>query len=168
MNVGTPRLLFPAILGAVLVIWTTDGILLAAQSSVTSDDRVLGTWNLDVAKSKFSPGPAPKSQRRTYEARPEGMRTTIRTTYADGHMDTVEYVAKYDSLEYPVYGSIEVDALALTKVDAYTAEATLTHAGKIIGKGRRVLSNDGKTMTITYQGNGGLINYLEVFNKEQN
>ena len=167
MWTGTPRLLFPAILGAVVAIWATDPVLVAAQSSVTADDRVLGTWNLDVAKSRFNPGPAPKSQRRTYQAGPDGVRTAIRTTYADGHTDTVEYVAKYDSLEYPVYGSIEVDALRLTKVDADTAEATLTHAGKIIGNGRRVISSDGTTMTITYKGNGGMINYVEVFKKEQ-
>ena len=27
---------------------------------------VLGTWELNLAKSKFSPGPAPKSETRTY------------------------------------------------------------------------------------------------------
>ena len=29
-------------------------------------DPVLGTWELNVAKSKYNPGPAPKSQTRIY------------------------------------------------------------------------------------------------------
>jgi len=44
----------------------------------------IGTWNLNVAKSKFSPGPAPQSQTRTYAATDAGIALTVATTGADG------------------------------------------------------------------------------------
>ena len=72
-----------------------------AQSQSPGDPRVLGTWTLDVTKSKFTPGPPPTSQVRTYEPHDNGYRATIKTTYADRKLAFVEYVANYDSLEYP-------------------------------------------------------------------
>ena len=50
-------------------------------------------------------------------------------------------------------------------MDEYTAEATLSHAGKVMGTARRVISDDGKTMTITYKGmlGGDLVNNVAVY-----
>ena len=111
-----------------------------------------GTWALNVAKSKYTPGPIPKSQRRTYEARPDGIKTTIVTVFADGKSTTVEFVADYDSMEHPVTGSAGSDMIKMKKINDETAEAILSHAGTVIGVARRVISRDGKTMTISYQG----------------
>ena len=38
----------------------------------TSKDAHIGTWKLNVAKSKFSPGPGYKSETRTYEPTADG------------------------------------------------------------------------------------------------
>ena len=38
----------------------------AVVAAAPAADPVIGTWQLNVAKSKFSPGPAPKSDARTY------------------------------------------------------------------------------------------------------
>ena len=79
------RLLFLAVLGAAVFAWAADTPVVASQAPAGSaDDPVLGTWHLNVAKSKYSPGPAPKSQVRTYEAHKDGVKATIRTIYADG------------------------------------------------------------------------------------
>jgi hypothetical protein len=120
----------------------------------SQEDLVLGTWVLNVEKSSYDPGPAPRSQTRTYEIVPEGIRATIVTVNAKGQSMTARYTAEYDSLEHPLTGSTTVDAIALKKVDDHTAEATLTHARKVIGTARRVISADGKTMTITFRGQG--------------
>ena len=37
-------------------------VLLGAALSVRAADPLIGTWKLDLSKSIFSPGPAPKSQ----------------------------------------------------------------------------------------------------------
>ena len=138
---------------------------LAAQSR---NDLVLGTWTLDLEKSSYDPGPAPRSQTRTYEAVPEGIQATIVTVDSNGRSITAGYTADYDSLEHPLTGSATVDKIALRRINIYTAEATLTHARKLIGTARRVISEDGKTMTITYRGteNGRQVNNVAVYEKE--
>jgi hypothetical protein len=169
MSASFRRLLVPAILGATVALWAADLAPAANQSpATTGEDLILGTWNLDVAKSKYSPGPAPKSERRTYEGHRDGLKATITRIEADGHSTVIQYTADYNSMEYPVSGSSEVDTIALRRVDAYTAEATLTHAGKELGSVRRVVSKDGKTLTISIQwtDSRGGFNNVAVYDKE--
>jgi hypothetical protein len=168
MRACSRRVFVHGVLGAALAVWTTGSPAVAGQPSVPADENlVIGTWHLNVAKSKYRPGPGPKSQTRTYEAHPNGVKATVRTVDADGHSTSVEYVAKYDRVEYPIMGSAEADAIALNKIDAYTAEASLTHAGKVIGTARRVISPDGKTMTITFRDSRGTINNVAVYEKQE-
>jgi len=115
-------------------------------------DASVGTWKLNVAKSTFKPGPPPAAETRIYQAQPEGVKTTVKTTWADRKTTSVEYPANYDGKDYPVSGSRDIDAVALTRMDDFTSAATLKHAGKEIGVARRVVSPDRKTMTITYKG----------------
>jgi hypothetical protein len=111
-------------------------------------DLSLGTWVLNRSKSNYRPGPVPLSVVRTYEPHPDGVKVTIETVTERGKTVT-EFVAEYDSMEYPVKGSTEIDALSLMSIDLYTAEITLKHGGRDIGFARRVISQDGKTMTMT-------------------
>jgi hypothetical protein len=164
MDVLSKRLLFPIILLAITLI----GAPLVLSSHAVRSDPVLGVWNLNVAKSKFISNPAPKSQTRTYETHPQGIKATIKTTYADGKTSTIQYIASYDSVEYPVTGSLQFDAIAMKKIDDFTAEASLIHAGKEIASARRVISEDGKTMTVTFRMNvsGGEVTNVSVFEKD--
>ena len=163
MGVISKRLLFPTIFLAMVSV--------AGPSSThgaTSDrDHLVGVWTLNVAKSKFLSSPAPKSQTRTYETHLNGIKATIETTYADGKSTTIQYVASYDSVEYPVTGSLQFDAIAMKKIDDFTAEAKLSHAGKEIASARRVISEDGLTMTVTLRRNVGLgeLTSVSVFDK---
>ena len=161
-------LLSMLLFGAVAVRSGAELLALAPQSQVSADDRVLGTWVLAVAKSKYNPGPAPRSQMRTYQAHPDGVKATIRTVNADGHSSDIQYTAKYDSVEYPVLGSVDSDTITLKKLDEFTAEASLGHAGQVIGSAKRVISKDGMTMTITYRGTsqGQEVNNVSVYEKQ--
>ena len=127
-----------ALCGMVSVIWAAD--------------PVLGKWKLNVERSKYLPGPAPKSQTRVYEAKADGIKVTIRTVAEDGEAVVVEHPLNYDGKEQPVIGSRQSDAIALQRIDEYTSESVMKHADKVIGTNRRVVALDGKTMTITYQG----------------
>jgi hypothetical protein len=115
-------------------------------------DASVGTWKLNVAKSTFKPGPPPAAETRIYKSQPKGVKTTVKTTWTDQKTTTVEYPANYDGKDYPVSGSRDIDAVALTRMDDFTSAATLKHAGKEIGVARRVVSPDRKIMTITYKG----------------
>jgi hypothetical protein len=161
-------LLFPVMLGAAVAGWAAEPLLAAYQSQASAaEDRILGTWVLNLAKSKFRPGPPPKSQKRIYEAHRDGVKTTIITVYADGRSTSIEYAANYDGVEYPVTGAPDSDAIALKRIDANTAESTLGHGGKVMAIARRVVSEDGKTLTITYRGmwDGEQSNNVAVYDK---
>ena len=58
-------------------------------------------------------------------------------------------MADYDSMEYPIVGSTSADALTLVQLDPLLTEATVTHAERPMAYARRVISPDGRTMTLT-------------------
>jgi hypothetical protein len=45
------------------IVAATSGVAIA---EAAAPDPVIGTWQLNVSKSTFTPGPAPKSETRTY------------------------------------------------------------------------------------------------------
>lgn len=137
----------------------------AWQAAGSENDPLLGRWTLVTSKSRYTPGPPPQSQTRVYEAQQKGIRTTITTVSADGETTTVEYAANYDSVEYHVTGSAATDGIALKRVDPYTAEASLTHAGRITGTARRVIAADGQTMTITFRDVRGVVHNVAFYEK---
>ena len=143
-------------------------LMLVVASGIWAADASVGTWKLNVAKSTFRPGPPPVAETRVYKAQPKGVKTTVTTTWSDRLSTTVEYPANYDGKDYPVSGSRDVDAVVLTRMDDFTSAATLKHAGKEIGVARRVVSPDGKTMTISYKGvntRGDQVDNVAVYDK---
>lgn len=129
-------------------------LMMAPILAQTASDPVLGTWYLNVAKSRYDPGPRPRSQTRVYTLDKDGIKAVSTTVYANGNSDTVHYPSNYDGKEHPVAGSPDTDGIVMKKVDDRTAESNLIHAGKVIGTTRRTVSRDGKTLTIVYKGVG--------------
>lgn len=117
--------------------------------TVQEQDLVLGAWELDLSRSSFMPGPPPLSEIRSYQEEHEGIKADILTTNADGTKTHMEYVSSFNELTAMVTGSSRTDAIRLRKVDAYTAEGQLSYQGKASGRTRRVVSPDGRTLTIT-------------------
>ncbi|MCU1338994.1 MAG: hypothetical protein JWO19_4575 [Bryobacterales bacterium] len=143
-------------------------VIVSTAAVVWAADPVVGTWKLNVAKSKFSPGPAPQEETRTYEARGDGIRVTVRTIAANGHSTTVNIAANYDGKDYPVTGSSDYDAIALKRTSDRTAEGMLLHAGKLVATSTREVSPDGQVLTITYKtsDNQDPINNRAVYDKQ--
>jgi len=144
-------------------------VLVAASIPLCAADASIGTWKLNVAKSTFKPGPPPAAETRVYQAQAKGVKTTVRTTWADQLSSTVEYPANYDGKDYPVSGSRDVDTVVLTRMDDFSSEAVLKHAGKEIGTARRVVSPNGKTMTITYKGintRGDKVDNVAIYDRQ--
>ena len=157
--------------GVALGLSGTDATTAASGSQrPTAADRALGTWRLNIAKSKFNPGPPPESQTRTYELYRDGIRTTVRNGVRRREYTFVQFVSDYRGDQVPISGSPDADMIALKSVDADTAEADLYHAGRAIGRVRRVISRDGQTMTITVELNnveGVRVTNVQVFEKQQ-
>ena len=130
-------------------------VCLVATSSLSSfaqTDPIIGTWKLNLAKSKYNPGPPPKSQTLTYEAAGQGVKVTNKIMGAEGKPIDIQFTANYDGKDYPVTGNPDWDTIAFKRIDAYKVEVTRKKAGKVVSTNTRVVSNDGKTMTITEKG----------------
>jgi hypothetical protein len=145
-------------------------LIVSALPTLCSDDPMIGTWQLNVSRSRYHPGPMPKSQVRVYATSEEGTQETVTTVNADGETVKVIFPGIYDGRDYPVTGSSQYDTIALHRIDDYTAEATLKHAGQEIIKARRLVSPDGKTMTITVKSadpQDAAIDIIAIYNKEE-
>jgi hypothetical protein len=139
----------------------------AAVPTVAEQDMVVGAWVLDPARSKYNPGPGPTAETRTYQYEHEGLKARIVTSFADGQQGSVEYVASYNDVVALVTGSKEIDAIKMRKIDARTAESTLSSGGKVVGTARRVISPDGRTMTITFRSEQPTpVNNISVYVKQ--
>ena len=119
------------------------------------ENPFLGTWKLNAAKSKFEPGPAPKSLTRTVTAEGSGAKYSFEGVAADGSSFSYSFVSNYDGKDSPVTGAGtpgSADTIALKRVDAHKVEGTLKKGGKEIGKVTAEVSKDGKVSTVKSKG----------------
>ena len=116
-------------------------------------DNSLGTWKLNVEKSKYTPAPLPmKSMTTMREVSDGGIKVTTTGERQDGTPIKSIYTLKYDGKEYPVTGA-PFDTMAIKQVDDNTFTVTTKQAsGKHQATGEVVVSKDGKTMTATSKG----------------
>ena len=131
--------------GAVLAV------MLATASAQGRDPRT-GTWRLNIEKSIYKPGPPSRSV--TVRIEPSGQGEHVRSESIDatGARIVTEYVAAYDGTDYPLKGSPVANTVALKRIDAYTTERFDKKDGHVMLVYRRVVSTDGRTMTITING----------------
>jgi hypothetical protein len=147
------------------------GVLTAALGGVSVAQTPapgLGTWKLNTAKSKFSPGPAPKSTTVTFSAAGQGVKAAIDAVGPDGSQTHWEYTANFDGKPYPVTGNADGDMVVAKRVDANTIVTSYTLKGKPTTVNTRVVSADGKTLTVTTTGTNGQgqkVNNVQVFEK---
>ena len=136
-------------------------------SGVAQDpDPRIGTWKLDVAKSKYSPGPAPKGGTVTFAAAGQGVKASIDFVGPDGSKVQWGYTANVDGKPYPVTGNADGDMVVAKRVDANTVETTYTLKGKQTTVNTGVVSADGKTFTVTTKGTnaqGQKVENIQVF-----
>jgi hypothetical protein len=127
----------------------------ATTSLSAQGNPFVGTWKLNVAKSKFEPGPALKSQTRTVVVEGEGAKYSFEGVRADGTPFSYSFTVNYDGKDYPITGSGApggADTIAIKLVGARKAEATLKRGGKEIGKSEAEVSSDGTVSHVKSNG----------------
>ncbi|MDB6045925.1 MAG: hypothetical protein JWM63_4476 [Gammaproteobacteria bacterium] len=157
------RLLRIFVLGAALAAVFPDTVLGAEGVS-----PLLGTWQLDRAKSTFKPQPGPNGQIRTYERVGDAEKLTAKGIDAAGKPTLVRYTARYDGKDYPIAGSSGGDLISLQRIDDFTTQSTQKRAGKAVIFATRTVSKDGKTLTVTTKGTtvkGEPIDAVMIFEK---
>jgi hypothetical protein len=150
----------------VMIVIAAAAVELAAQGA--DADPVVGKWELNVAKSKYTPGPAPKSETRTYVVAGQDIKASSKGVDGTGKPTAASWTLNYDGKYRPETGYSNADELSVKRVNASSTEFTQKRAGKVVITGTRTISPDGKVMTITYKGtdaSGQSINNVEVFEK---
>jgi hypothetical protein len=140
-----------------------------AGRTVLAADNWLGTWKLNTAKSKYSPGPMPKSQTLKQEAWEGGMKLTTDGTDADGKTTHAEYAAKYDGKDYPWKGNPNADMISVKRIDDNSYETVWKLKGKVTITSKTTVSRDGKSRTTTQTGTdaqGKTVNNVVVYDKQ--
>ena len=74
----------------------------------------LGTWQLNLAKSKFDPGPPPRSQTLNIAQDGQNVRDTVQVIDAQGNARTGVIMRVYDGQPHPATTSPDFDATALS------------------------------------------------------
>jgi hypothetical protein len=145
--------------------------MLASVALLAQNNPFVGTWKLNTAKSKYSPGPAPQSQTRTVEAQGDGIKVNNEGTAADGSRIAYSYTTNFDGKDGPYTGTRPngADTIALKRINSNTIDSTSKKGGKALVKTRNVISKDGKIMTITVKGvnaSGQALNNVLVWDKQ--
>jgi hypothetical protein len=144
-------------------------MLLTCGALAYADGAWDGTWQLNVAKSKFDPGPPLKSQTRTIKTEGDMQKQTVETVSADGKSTSSHSSYRMDGKDYPITGSAEFDSVATKQVDESTIEGALKRGGKAAATTSRTLSKDKKTMTVTTKGttrDGKAMHNVLVFDRQ--
>ena len=137
-------------------------VALAAQAP-QQGTKFIGTWKLDVARSHYTPGPAPKAETVTVGAAD----ISIEGTNADG----TPYHASYAPIQgkaVPVTGGEANETATVTRVNSRTLRfENVVGKGKM--SGRVVLARSGNLVTATFQGtdkDGKPVHSREVYTRQ--
>jgi len=137
---------------------------------LTQADPQVGVWKLNVAKSKYSPGPVPTSATTTIEAVGKGTKVSVDQTMPDGSKRQWSVTADYDGKDTPVVGNNpDADTIARTRVNASTVRTVSKKAGKVTTTQTSAVSADGKTRTVTTKGvnaKGETVNNVAIYDRQ--
>ena len=128
----------------------------------------MGTWKLNEAKSKLSPG-LPKNTTVVYEAAGDNVKVTVDGVDTEGKPTHNEWTEKFDGKDYPLIGDPMSDMRSYKKIDDHTTELTNKKAGKVTVTGKIVISADGKSRTVTVSGTnakGEKVTSTAVYDKQ--
>ena len=140
--------------------------LSGATTLAQSPDPMVGTWKLNAAKSDtpMKRGCKPSSRRPATGSR------SLWIWSARKHRTSWAFTAKYDGKDNPVTGTSPYgNVVALTRVNPHTVRIDVKQDGKTTVTQTMVVSDDGKTRTITTKGRdakGQPVDTTSVYDKQ--
>lgn len=142
---------------------------LALSGTAKADDPQSGTWKLNTAKTKYNPGPAPKSLTLTIIADEKSYTVHTEGTDGAGKPMGTDFTAPFDGKDVPAKGIPYGDTVSVKRVNANTVEVTMKKDGKALVTVTSVVSKDGKTRTSTFVGKdeaGHDVHNVAVYDKQ--
>jgi hypothetical protein len=150
----------------------TIGLTLAfcflAGAACFAADPQMGSWKLNEAKSKATPGMG-KITMVTYKSMFGQVKVTVDGTDEKGKSAHNEWSGRFDGKDYPVTGDPNSDARSYTKVNDRTLNFTVKKGGKTTVTGQIVVAADGKSRTVTASGTnpkGKKFKNISVYDKQ--
>jgi hypothetical protein len=144
-------------------------LLALAAVAMAADDPFVGTWKLNVAKSRFAPGQELKSEICKIGAQENGLKIVYDPVPVHGKSLHVEATVKYDGKDYSAIGDSSFDTYSLTKIAADTVDGVWKKNGKVVQTAIWVVSKNGKTFTGTLKSKntkGEEVTQIAVFEKQ--
>jgi len=145
------------------------GVLLLAGIGIHAQaDPNIGTWKLNLTKSKYNAGQPPKSSTVVVAAAGQGIKITSETVLPDGTTRTISYTANFDGKDAPVTGTPDYDTVAITRSGS-SLDGVRKKGGKTVQTFKTVVSADGKTRTTTATGttaSGAKVDNVQVYDKQ--
>ena len=138
----------------------------AAVSLAGAADPFVATWVRNVEQSEPK---QPLSGTMTFSPAGVGYRVTMEMIVAGGRAFHVEFIANPDGKDVPVKGHPAFDTISMKRVDAHVLETVAKRQGKVVQTARRVVSPDGKTLTVTgtdTDSAGVAVRYKTVFDRK--
>ena len=124
-------------------------IALLVGSAAASTDPFVGRWTMDVKNSKYPAGTLPKRMVIEIETAGEGIRYRSDTIYANGKTSHSQYTADYRGTPATVIGARSILLpVSLKRVNRHSVIATYRKGLDVMATSKRVVSADGKHMTI--------------------
>jgi len=145
--------------------------LAASDVLVAQNNPFVGTWKLNLAKSKYSGEQPPKSETRTVVAQEDGLKVTYAGVAADGTPFSRSFTTNLDGKDVPYSGTVSTgaDTIAVKRLEANTTTAISKKAGKTLYTTTTVVSTDGKVTTQAIKGTnaqGQPISITTVWDKQ--
>jgi hypothetical protein len=138
------------LLCSVAILFAAIGMAYAAPGDV-----FMGTWNLNEAKSKLPAG-ALKVSTITYAIFGDNVTCTLAGTDGSGQPFQSSWTGKFDGKSYAVTNSSPgpTDMRSYRLISSHILSSTEIVAGKVGDRGRLVVSEDGKMLTVTFHHTG--------------
>jgi hypothetical protein len=123
-------------------------LVFMVQLTVAQNQLFVGTWKVDVAKSRYQPGPGPKSEILRFEPSGEGFKVSLDGVNEQGPYHS-EGTGKFDGIDVPVVATPARQArftYAFRRIDDHTWDIVIKVNGERRILVHNVVSDDGKTM----------------------
>jgi hypothetical protein len=157
----------------ILFILAVAALCLGIPSAMLAADTNpnVGTWKLNLEKSKYPTGQAPKSLTRTITADGDNVKYSFEGQAADGSALTYGFTVQYGDKDYEITGTgpYGADHISIKRINSHMFEATLKKGDKLVGSSHTTISHDGKTATLNGKGtdkDGKPVKTLQIYDKQ--